>query len=273
MYFSGLEIYFQDLFVSCQILFYIHSIQGRRPGRSVFVKDNLCEGASGCQQRADMRYQETPGRKTESQSQKRKLQAYFSIRRNLKMNKTMTSYSQTGRDQTLRLVKMGSLVAVSIVLVYLIHFPLFPAVSFLEYDPADIPILIGTFTFGPAAGLALTLVTSVIQGVTVSAGSGLYGILMHLIATGTLVVAAGTIYHRKKTKTFAVIGLAAGTAAMAAVMVGANLIITPLFMGVTREVVWDLMAFIIGFNVIKAGINGLVTFILYKRISNFLKRN
>lgn len=69
------------------------------------------------------------------------------------------------------------------------------------------------------------------------------------------------------------IGLAAGTAAMAAVMVGANLIITPLFMGVTREVVWDLMAFIIGFNVIKAGINGLVTFILYKRISNFLKRN
>ena len=60
------------------------------------------------------------------------------------MNKTMTSYSQTGRDQTLRLVKMGSLVAVSIVLVYLIHFPLFPAVAFLEYDPADIPILIGT---------------------------------------------------------------------------------------------------------------------------------
>lgn len=189
------------------------------------------------------------------------------------MNKTMTSYSQTGRDQTLRLVKMGSLVAVSIVLVYLIHFPLFPAVAFLEYDPADIPILIGTFTFGPAAGLALTLVTSVIQGVTVSAGSGLYGILMHLIATGTLVVVAGTIYHRKKTKTFAGIGLAAGTAAMAAVMMGANLIITPLFMGVTREVVWDLMAFIIGFNIIKAGINGLVTFLLYKRISGLLKRD
>ena len=57
------------------------------------------------------------------------------------------------------LVKMSSMVAISIVLVYLIHFPIFPAVAFLEYDPADISILIGTFAFGPAAGVLLTLVT------------------------------------------------------------------------------------------------------------------
>ena len=41
-------------------------------------------------------------------------------------------------------------------------------------------------------------------------------------------------------------------------------------MGVTQEVVWGLMPFIVGFNLIKAGINGLVTFFLYKRISEFL---
>lgn len=189
------------------------------------------------------------------------------------MNKTVTGCPQAGREQTLRLVKMGSLVAISVVLVYLIHFPIFPAVAFLEYDPADIPILIGTFAFGPAAGLLLTLVTSVIQGVTVSAGSGLYGIIMHVIATGVLVLTAGGIYHRKKTRTAAVIGLILGMLAMAIVMAAANLVITPAFMGVTREVVWDLMAFIVGFNIIKAGINGLVTFVLYKRISNFLKKD
>jgi riboflavin transporter FmnP len=32
------------------------------------------------------------------------------------------------------------------------------------------------------------------------------------------------------------------------------------------------MPFIVGFNAIKAGINGLVTFVLYKRISGFLKK-
>ena len=176
------------------------------------------------------------------------------------------------QENTLKVVKMGILVALSIVLVYLIHFPIFPAVAFLEYDPADIPILVGTFAFGPAAGLILTIVTSLIQGLTVSAASGLYGILMHVIATGVLVLTAGNIYWRKKTKKMSIIALAAGTCAMAVVMIGANLIITPLFMGVPRSVVWSLMPFIVGFNVIKAGINSLVTFILYKRISPILHR-
>lgn len=173
---------------------------------------------------------------------------------------------------TIRLAKMGMLVAISIVLVSLIHFPIFPAVPFLEYDPADIPILIGTFAFGPIAGVMLTIVTSVIQGVTVSAASGVYGILMHIIATSTLVITAGVIYKRKKTKKRAIIGLICGMVAMTVVMIGANLIITPLFMGVPVSVVWNLMPFIAGFNAIKAGINGLVTFLVYKRISGFLHR-
>ncbi|MDO4546367.1 MAG: ECF transporter S component, partial [Bacillota bacterium] len=175
-------------------------------------------------------------------------------------------------EKTVRLAKMGMLVAVSIVLVYFIHFPIFPAVAFLEYDPADIPILIGTFAFGPLAGILLTVVTSVIQGVTVSAASGVYGILMHIIATSVLVLTAGLIYKFNKTRKGAVIGLLCGVVAMTVVMIGANMVITPLFMGVPRAMVWDLMPFIAGFNAIKAGINGAVTFLLYKRISGFLHK-
>ena len=176
------------------------------------------------------------------------------------------------KTKSLKLAKMAMLVAISIVLVVLIHFPIFPAVAFLEYDPADIPILIGTFAFGPAAGVLLTVVTSVLQGITVSAGSGAYGIIMHILATTTLTLVAGTIYRSHKTKKMAVVGLICGTIAMTAVMFAANLIITPLFMGVTREVVMSLMPFILAFNVVKAGINSVVTFVLYKRISPFLHR-
>lgn len=178
----------------------------------------------------------------------------------------------TSRQKTVRLAKMGMLVAISIVLVYFIHFPIFPAVAFLEYDPADIPILIGTFAFGPLAGVLLTVVTSVVQGVTVSAASGAYGIIMHIIATSVLVIVAGLIYKFKKTRMGAVIALLCGVAAMTVVMIGANLIITPLFMGVPRDIVWSLMPFIAGFNAIKAGINGVITFLLYKRISGFLHK-
>ncbi len=173
---------------------------------------------------------------------------------------------------TIRLAKMGMLVAISIVLVALVHFPIFPAVPFLEYDPADIPILLGTFAFGPIAGVMLTVVTSIIQGVTVSAASGIYGILMHILATGALVITAGVIYKKNKTRKRAIIGLVCGMIAMTVIMVGANLIVTPMFMGVPVSVVWDLMPFIAGFNAIKAGINGLVTFLVYKRISAFLHR-
>ncbi|MBR6701318.1 MAG: ECF transporter S component [Firmicutes bacterium] len=176
------------------------------------------------------------------------------------------------QKSTVKLAKMGLLVAISIVLVYFIHFPIFPAVSFLEYDPADISIMIGTFAFGPLAGFILTVVTAVIQGLTVSAHSGAYGIIMHIIATGTFVLVAGNIYKVKKTKKGAVTALAIGTIAWVIVMFFANLVVTPLFMGVPRSVVTELMPFILGFNFIKAGINSIITFLLYKRISGFLHR-
>ena len=173
---------------------------------------------------------------------------------------------------TARLAKMAMLVAISVVLVAIIHFPIFPAVAFLEYDPADIPILIGSFAFGPLAGVLLTVVTAIIQGVTVSSASGLYGILMHVIATSALVITAGVIYRKNKTRKGAVIGLLCGVIAMTIVMMGANMVITPIFMGVPRNVVWGLMPFIAAFNAIKAGINSIVTFLVYKRISGFLHR-
>ncbi len=176
------------------------------------------------------------------------------------------------KTKSLKLAKMAMLVAISIVLVVLIHFPIFPAVAFLEYDPADIPILIGTFAFGPVAGILLTVVTSLIQGLTVSAGSGLYGIIMHIIATTTLVTVAGVIYRRHKTKKVAIIGLVAGTVAMTVVMFFANMIVTPAFTGMPLEAIMQLMPFILAFNAVKAGINSLVTFLLYKRISPFLHR-
>uniref|UniRef100_UPI003AB1823D ECF transporter S component n=1 Tax=Anaerotignum lactatifermentans TaxID=160404 RepID=UPI003AB1823D len=69
------------------------------------------------------------------------------------------------------LTALGMLGAISLILVATVHFPIIPAAPFLEYDPADVPILIGTFAFGPVAGFLLTVVVSIIQGMTVSAAS------------------------------------------------------------------------------------------------------
>ena len=187
-------------------------------------------------------------------------------------NEVSVKQENSRRSNTVRLAKMGMLAAISLILVN-IHFPIFPPIAFMEYDPADIPILIGTFAFGPIAGLLITLVTSIIQGVTVSAAAGVYGIIMHIIATGTYVIVAGVFYHAMKSKKGAIIALVLGTIAMTIMMVGANYIITPIFMNVPREAITALLPFIIGFNLIKAGANGIITFFVYKRVSRFLHKN
>ena len=173
-----------------------------------------------------------------------------------------------------KLAVMAMLVAVSVLLVYLVHFPLFPAAPFLEYDPADIPILIGAFTYGPLAGLLLTVAASGVQALTVSAQSGLYGFLMHIISTGTLCLVAGLIYKVKHTRLGAGISLICGSLAMGLVMLLANHFITPYFMGVpTQTVDAMLITVFLPFNLLKAGINSLVTFFVYKTVSVHLIKN
>ena len=173
-----------------------------------------------------------------------------------------------------KLTSMSLMIAVSIVLVTLLHFPIFPGAPFLEYDPADIPILLCALLFGPAQGLLATAAASIVQGVTVSAASGPYGIIMHIIATGTYVLVAGAANKRfgKKWKGNAV-SLLLGGIAMAAVMIPANIIITPIFLGGTMENVMDiLLSAIVPFNLLKAGINGAVTFVLYRALKKYTDR-
>lgn len=185
------------------------------------------------------------------------------------------------RPKLRKLVTMAMLAALSIVLVYVVHFPLFPAAPFLEYDPADIPILICTFAYGPVAGIILTVVVSVLQGMTVSAGSGIMGIAMHIFATSILVLVAGNLYRLRHTKRGAVVALVCGVAAMTAGMVFFNYLITPYFItpdiadaaavAQNRAFVKTLLVpVIVPFNIIKAGINGIVTFLVYKTISRHL---
>jgi riboflavin transporter FmnP len=166
---------------------------------------------------------------------------------------------------------MAFFVAISVVLVYIVHFPIFPSAPYLEYDPADIPILIGAFAFGPIAGIILTIIASAIQALTVSAASGVYGFLMHVIATSTLVVVASSIYRVKHTRIGAVIGLVTGTLSMAIIMVIANHFLTPLFYGMPASAVDALLLpIILPFNLIKAGGNAIITFLVYKVVSRYI---
>lgn len=173
---------------------------------------------------------------------------------------------------THKMVSLGVLSAISIVLVFLIRFPIIPIAPYLEYDPGDIPIFIGTFLFGPLAGLLLTIVASVVQGLTVSANSGILGVMMHIFSTGICALVAGVIYHKNKNIKTAVLGLFLGLICQVIVMVIMNLLFMPSFLGTDIEYVKSLIVpAIIPFNVIKTTVNCGFTLALYKKISIAVK--
>lgn len=173
-------------------------------------------------------------------------------------------------EKTRTITTLAMFAAISVLLVALIRFPIF--LDFLEYDPADIPIFIVTFAYGPWAGLILTVVVSVLQGLTVSAQSGVIGIIMHILATGSFVLVAGYLYRGHKTRSRAAVALLVGLLTMTAVMVLWNIIFTPLYTGFPREqVIGLILPAILPFNLIKGGINASVTFVLYKYVSRFIR--
>lgn len=175
-------------------------------------------------------------------------------------------------SNTKKTVTLGILGAISIVLVILVHFPLFPAVPFLEYDPADVPIIIATFAFGPLGGFVLTAVVSILQGVTVSASSGIVGIFMHIFSTGSYCLVGGSVYKHNKTKKGAVFALLLGTVASVITMSLWNLIVTPRYLGIPVSAIIELMPWIVLFNIIKSSVNSIIAYFVYKPVSNLIKK-
>lgn len=170
------------------------------------------------------------------------------------------------------IAKLAMMTAISIVLLLLVRIP-FPPAPFLVYDPADMPIFITAFAYGPIPGLLVTLAVCLIQAFGFG-GDGLYGFLMHFVATGMVAVIIGMMYRHNKTKKQAIKALIVGIIVEVVVMCGMNVLITPFYMGVeTKAVIAMLPTVILPFNLLKVGINSLLTFVLYKRLSGFLHRD
>lgn len=180
----------------------------------------------------------------------------------------------------------GIFSALAIVLVIFIRFPIFPAVAFLEYDPADVTIFLMTALLGPWYGLGMTVAVSIIQGLTVSSLSGWVGIFMHIAATGSFVAAESVVFFiikkrhiHKKTVSAGIYSIPETIAAMGCGVVGMisvmalwNLLLTPYFMGVSLEMVLSLYPYIIGFNLIKSLINGTLSVVIYNSMKRVFTR-
>lgn len=147
-----------------------------------------------------------------------------------------------------------------------------PVVLFLKYDPKDIVITLGGLIWSPMTSFIVSVIVSLIEMVTISE-NGILGCIMNIVSTCSFACTAAVIYKKRRTLSGAVIGLLVGGIMMNLVMMLWNYLIAPIYMGYPREAVAKLLlpAFL-PFNLLKAGLNGAFTFLLYKPIITALRK-
>ena len=163
-------------------------------------------------------------------------------------------------------------------LLYLI--PGIPIVGFYKLDFSLLPVMLGNFSMGPVAG-TIILALKCLIGWAHSTTMGI-GKLADFIMGLALIIPAGLIYARNKTRKTALIGMLIGTLCMVVIGVFANkFILIPFYAqmmpmekilamcGADSE--WKLLLIATApFNLLKGVVLSLITGIIYKPLSPLL---
>lgn len=169
-------------------------------------------------------------------------------------------------------LKKISVAAVLCAFAYASMFIIRIKVQFLTFDFKDAIIAISSLLLGPVYGVCSAAIVAVLEFLSVS-DTGLYGLIMNFLSSGTFALTCGIIYKYKRTFSGAVIAVVMSVFSVTAVMLLANLFITPLFMGAPRAVVVAMLPkLLLPFNLTKASMNAAITLVVYKPLSSGLKR-
>lgn len=155
----------------------------------------------------------------------------------------------------------------------LLEFPIFPAVPFLQLDFSLVFILLAGFLFGPISGVCASAVKEVLRFL-IGSGTGGVGEIANFVVSVGFIIVPCLVYRYKKGLPTVIFTLCIGCLIQAALALVANRFINfPLFMGdaakETFNAVWH---FILFFNLIKTVSVSVITILIYKKISAFIKR-
>jgi len=182
-------------------------------------------------------------------------------------NAHSTGVADSGRWSTKRIAMYALFVALSMAVSF-VEFPIVPGVEWLKYDPSGIVSLVAGFAYGPAAAVIVSVL-----GFLPHLFTNPWGTLMAVLVALALSVPAALIYRRNKTRKGAVIGIIVGAIAALVVAIVGNMIVTPFYAHMTTaQVVALIVPALLPFNALKFTIHGVVTFLIYKPISNLLNR-
>lgn len=194
---------------------------------------------------------------------------------------------------TRKIVVIGMFSALSAVLM-LFEIPMPFAPSFYKLDFSELPIMIGTFAYGPAAGVMMEFIKILLKLVMKGTSTAFIGELANFSVGCSLVLTASIIYSIKKTKKMAVVSCIAGTLVLTVFGTAFNAVyLLPAFAayyGMPMSVLIDMgakvnplvkdgsvvsmvIACVAPLNLIKGASVSVITLLIYKPLSPILKAN
>ena len=186
-----------------------------------------------------------------------------------------------------KLTGTAMLSAIAYVLMFLdFSVPFMP--SFIKMDLSELPALIGSFAYGPVAGVIICLIKNVLHLFITTTGG--VGELSNFLLGASFVLVAGGVYRFKKTRTGALIGSVLGAVLMGLFSIVSNyFLVYPIYYNfMPKEAILSayqlifsgvhnllecLIVFNAPFTCIKGLISVVITFLIYKRLSPILKGN
>ena len=186
---------------------------------------------------------------------------------------------------------IGMFSAIAMILM-LFDFPLPFAPGFYKLDFSELPILVGTFAFGPAAGVMMEFVKILLKLFIKGTSTVFVGELANFVIGCSFILPASVLYTFRKSKKTAVIACCAGTLCMTVFGTAFNAIyLLPAFsklygtplenllaMGSTvnplvkeGNIVSFVVACVAPMNLLKGVIVSAVTLLIYKPLSPIIK--
>lgn len=169
-------------------------------------------------------------------------------------------------------LKKISVTAMLCALAYICMFVFKFKVGFLTFDLKDAVLTVIAFLYGPFYGVISSVLVALLELVSVS-DTGIYGFIMNALSSAVFTFICGVFYKYRRTLMGAVVGSISAVFGMTAVMMVANIFITPFYMGVARDQVAAMIpTLLLPFNLIKGVVNAAITMLIYKPITSALKK-
>ena len=192
---------------------------------------------------------------------------------------------------TRKLAMIGMFSAIAMIL-HVLDFPIFFAPSFYKLDFSELPILVGSFAFGPVAGVMMEVVKILLKLCIKGTSTAFIGDLANFVVGCSLIIPASAVYSFKKTKKSAIIACIVGTLFMTVFGTAFNAIyLLPAFSkfyGMPLDVILamgtevnplakegSIVSFVVAcvapMNLIKGTLVSVVTLLIYKPLSPIIK--